>query len=87
MRCFDRKIAKFNFLRRDGLHVQQTEIQYVSGDPKTAFISMRWSPVNSDIGKHIICANAEDSMGYYEIFIITFMTIINMYLKLKFLRY
>lgn len=66
--CFYRTITKFNFLRRDGIHVQQTEIKYVPGDPKTAYISMRWSPANSDIGKHIICANAEDNKGYHETF-------------------
>lgn len=61
---FNRRITKFNFLRRDGLHVQQTVMQPVSGDPTAVYISMGWSPVNSDVGKHIICANAEDSKGY-----------------------
>lgn len=60
---FNRRITKFNFLRRDGLHVQQTVMQPVSGDPTAVYISMGWSPVNSDVGKHIICANAEDSKG------------------------
>lgn len=36
----------------------------VSGDNHATYISMGWSPVKSDIGKHIICANAEDSKGY-----------------------
>lgn len=55
-------------MRRDGIPVQQTEMKYVPGDPITAYISMRWSPANSDIGKHIICANAEDNKGYHIIF-------------------
>lgn len=42
----------------------QTRIQSVLGDPTAVFISMRWSPADSDIGKHIVCANAEDSSGY-----------------------
>lgn len=51
-------------MRRDGIHVQQTVKRPVLGDPNAAHISMKWSPVNSDIGKHIICVNAEDSNGY-----------------------
>lgn len=58
-----RHIRKFNSMRRDGIHVQQTVKRPVLGDPNAAYISMRWSPVNSDIGKHIICVNAEDSNG------------------------
>lgn len=45
--------------------MQQTTIQPVPGDPAAVYISMNWSPVESDIGKHIVCANAEDSNGYY----------------------
>lgn len=59
-----RQITKFNFLRRDGIPVKQTVMRPVSGDPHAVYISMGWSPVKSDIGKHIICANAEDSKGY-----------------------
>lgn len=43
--------------------MKQTVMQPVSGDPHAAYISMGWSPVKRDIGKHIICANAEDSKG------------------------
>lgn len=25
---------------------------------------MSWSPVDNDLGHHIVCANAEDSAGY-----------------------
>lgn len=58
-----RFITKFNFLRRDGKPVNQTD--HVSLlDPKIKYISMSWSPVNDDKGHHIICANAEDSAGY-----------------------
>nr|XP_034326148.1 uncharacterized protein LOC105319101 isoform X2 [Crassostrea gigas] len=59
----DRNISKFNFLRRDGIHVQQTTMKSVPGDPTAVYISMGWSPLNGDIGKHIVCANAEDSNG------------------------
>ena len=62
---FFRRIVKFNFLRRDGIRVNQTTIQKDNGDPLAVYISMKWSPVKSDVGKHIICANAEDSFGYF----------------------
>ena len=62
---FFRRIVKFNFLRRDGIHVNQTTIQKDKRDPLAVYISMKWSPVKSDVGKHIICANAEDSFGYF----------------------
>lgn len=64
MYILNRKIIKFNFLRRDGTRVQKTAMQSVPGDPTAVYISMGWSPVDSDIGKHIVCANAEDSNGY-----------------------
>lgn len=44
--------------------MQKTAIQSVPGDPAAVYISMGWSPVDSDIGKHIVCAHAEDSNGY-----------------------
>lgn len=61
---FYRNIVKFNFLRRDGIRVQQTGKKSIPGDPTAVYKSMKWAPVNSDIGKHILCANAEDSNGY-----------------------
>lgn len=75
MKWFYRNIVKFNFLRRDGIRVQQTRIQSVLGDPTAVYISMRWSPVDSDIGKHIVCANAEDSSGYRYILHDKFMSV------------
>uniref|UniRef100_K1QBQ4 Uncharacterized protein n=1 Tax=Magallana gigas TaxID=29159 RepID=K1QBQ4_MAGGI len=55
-------ITKFNFLRRDGKPVNQTR-HVASWDQKVAYISMSWSPVDNDLGHHIVCANAEDSAG------------------------
>uniref|UniRef100_A0A8W8IEW7 EGF-like domain-containing protein n=1 Tax=Magallana gigas TaxID=29159 RepID=A0A8W8IEW7_MAGGI len=69
MYILNRRIIKFNFLRRDGTRVQKTAIQSVPGDPTAVYISMGWSPVDSDIGKHIVCANAEDSNGISTVYL------------------
>lgn len=45
----------------------------VPGDPTAVYILMGWSPSNNDIGKHIVCASAEDSKGYHLLPYFNFM--------------
>lgn len=45
----------------------QTEVLPVFLDPNAAYSTMSWTPANSDLGFHLVCANAEDTNGYCQL--------------------